>query len=56
MKPKRYLNAAILGLSSFKIGTSIASKADYLYSIWILKAQLDHDNIINQFPEQTHNF
>ena len=47
MKPKRNPNTSALGSLSLQIGTPISYKVDSLHSMSIIKAQLDHDNIIN---------
>ena len=55
LRPKRYLNTAILGLLSFQLGVPMSSKVDSLQSMSILKAQMQHDHIINELPDNTNN-
>ena len=55
LRLKRYLQTAVLGLLSSKIGSPISSNSDSLHSISILKAQTDYENILNILPDGTNN-
>lgn len=55
LKPKRWLNAAILGSLSFQLGAPISAETDYLQSSLILNTQMKCNHIINKFPYSTCN-